>query len=117
PDARPGSRYLPLMPPLRGHLGMRYERGRASSRSWNLGTALRAGAAQRNVGDFETASASYALLELTGGLRFLVAGRFHAVTLRVDNATDTAWRNHLSRTKDIMPEAGRNFSLLYRVSF
>jgi iron complex outermembrane receptor protein len=117
PNARAGSRYLPLMPPLRGHVGLQYERGRATSRSWNLGVAVRGGAAQRNLGDFESESAAYALLELSAGTRFLVRGRFHAVTLRVDNATDTAWRNHLSRTKDIMPEAGRNLSLLYRVSF
>jgi hypothetical protein len=35
----------------------------------------------------------------------------------VDNAFDRSFRDHLSRTKEIIPEAGRNVSLLYRILF
>jgi iron complex outermembrane receptor protein len=115
--SRPGSRYLPLMPPLNGHLALRYETAHAAGTNWFGGVSVRAGARQEKLGDFETPSAGYGLLDLEGGTRLLLGGRFHTVTLRVENALDQAWRNHLSRTKEVMPEAGRNVSLLYRVSF
>jgi hypothetical protein len=35
----------------------------------------------------------------------------------VDNLTDEEYRNHLSRVKEIMPEAGRGVSVTYRVVF
>ncbi|MEX0891332.1 MAG: hypothetical protein WEB88_04110, partial [Gemmatimonadota bacterium] len=60
---------------------------------------------------------AYAVLGLAGGLRLDDGGRVHAFTLRVDNATDAEYRSHTSRIKDIMPEPGRNVSLLYRLSF
>jgi len=50
-------------------------------------------------------------------LRFLVGARFHTLTLRLDNATNSLYRDHLARTKVVLPEAGRNLSVLYRVSF
>jgi hypothetical protein len=37
--------------------------------------------------------------------------------LRADNLLNAEIREHLSRTKEIIPEAGRNVSLLYRVQF
>ena len=39
------------------------------------------------------------------------------ITARVDNVTDTLYRNHLSLIKDVVPEMGRNFKLLYNVKF
>jgi iron complex outermembrane receptor protein len=50
-------------------------------------------------------------------VRLLLGGRIHSLTLRVDNAFDQEYRDHLSRVKEIMPEPGRNLSLLYRVEF
>jgi iron complex outermembrane receptor protein len=41
----------------------------------------------------------------------------HTITLRLDNLFDTEYRDHMSRTKDIMPGPGRNISLLYRLTF
>ena len=55
--------------------------------------------------------------DLTAGVRLLVGARLHTLTLRVDNLLDQEYRDHLSRVKQIMPEAGRNVSLLYRVTF
>ena len=39
------------------------------------------------------------------------------VTARADNLTNTLYRNHLSLIKDLVPEMGRNFKLLYNVKF
>jgi hypothetical protein len=35
----------------------------------------------------------------------------------VDNLTDVEYRDHLARTKEIMPQPGRGVSLLYRLTY
>lgn len=111
PD-RIASSNLPLIPPLNGRLGIRHETAR-----WSAGAGVRAAARQDRLGDFETETASYAAADLFVGRRFLVGGQLHGITLRVDNLFDTEIRDHLSRTKLIIPDAGRNVMLLYRVQF
>jgi iron complex outermembrane receptor protein len=110
--AGPASRWLPWIPPLQGSLGSRYE-----SRRWFAGATVRAAARQDRTGDYERPTDGYQVLNLVAGLRFLVGARFHTLTLRVDNATNVLYRDHLARTKVVLPEAGRNLSVLYRVSF
>ena len=39
------------------------------------------------------------------------------VTARLDNATNTSYRNHLNYLKDLVPEMGRAFRLVYTVKF
>jgi iron complex outermembrane receptor protein len=106
------SKYLPLMPPLNGRLGLRHETPR-----WSYGGGVRMAAAQTLLGDFETETPGYATLDLHAGWRVILGSRLHSFTLRVDNLLNTEIREHLSRTKEIIPEAGRNVSLLYRVQF
>jgi iron complex outermembrane receptor protein len=111
PD-RVASGDLPLIPPLNGRIGLRHETAR-----WSAGGGVRAAARQVCLGDFETPTAGYATVDLFLGRRFLVGGRLHGVTLRIDNLLDAEIRDHLSRTKLIIPDAGRNVLLLYRVQF
>jgi len=106
------SRYLPLMPPLNGRVGLRHE-----TPSWSYGGGLRLAARQTLLGDFETETPAYATADLSVARRFVVGSRLHSLTLRVDNLFDAEVREHLSRTKEIIPEAGRNVALLYRVQF
>lgn len=101
---------LPLMPPLNGRVGLRHETPR-----WSYGGAMRWAAGQERLGDFETVTQAYATGDLFVGWRVLVGGRLHSITLKIDNLLDTEIRDHLSRTKDIIPEMGRNVSLLYRL--
>lgn len=103
---------LPLMPPLNGRAGVRYERT-----DWFAGTEVRWADRQDRLGDFETPTAGYAIWGLTAGYRTTLGGRLHSLTLRVDNLTDQEYRNHLARTKEFMPEAGRGVSLVYRVVY
>lgn len=107
---RPASEWLPFMPPLNGRVGLRYETPR-----WFAGAAVRVADRQDRLGDFETETAGYGVLDLNAGVRLLVAGRLHSLTLRADNALDREYREHLSRTKAIMPQAGVNLRLLYRL--
>jgi iron complex outermembrane receptor protein len=110
--ARAGSQYLPLIPPLLANAGLRFENEMAFA-----GFDVRMAGRQERLGDFETVTAGYGVLNLSTGLRLSLGDRLHSITLRVENVTDREYRDHLSRVKTIMPESGRNISLLYRVTF
>ncbi len=103
---------LPLVPPLKGHAALKYER----PRWWVRGEAEMA-ARQERVGEFETPTDGYTVLNASAGVRLTLSGRLNVLTVGLDNATDTVYRNHLSRVKEIMPAAGRGLSLTYRVVF
>ena len=106
------STYPPLIPPLNGRVALRYER-----RQYFGSAELRWADEQDRLGDFEERTAAYAVANVSAGVRIDRRGRLHTLTLRVENLLDEAYRNHLSRVKAIMPEPGRNVSLLYRVTF
>jgi iron complex outermembrane receptor protein len=106
------SRHPSLIPPLNGQANVRWE-----DRRWFAGLGTRFAARQERTGDFEAPTAGYGLLNLTAGLRLPIGSRLHLVTLRVDNLFDIEYREHLSRTKTVIPEPGRNVSLLYRLDF
>jgi len=52
-----------------------------------------------------------------GSYQFTTGQTVHTVTLRVDNVGDELYRNHLSYIKDLTPEMGRSFKLVYGVRF
>ena len=106
------SEYPPLIPPVNGRAGVRWEDG-----PWSAGAALRWAARQDRTGDFEEPTAGYAVADLLAAYRLRQGSRVHAITLRLDNVGDAEYRNHLSRTKEVMPEPGRSVGLLYRVTF
>ena len=106
------SRYPPLMPPVNGRLELRYEVPRVFA-----GMNVRAAGEQNRLGDFETATAGYAVWGVDAGIRFLRGHRLQTVTLRAENILNREYRDHLSRIKEIMPEPGRDLSLIYRVQF
>lgn len=103
---------LPLIPPLQGRLGLEYE-----TPTWFLRGETELAARQDRLGVFETATDGYAVMHASAGLRLTVAGRLNVFTLSFENLGDTEYRNHLSRVKEILPEAGRGVSLTYRVVF
>jgi iron complex outermembrane receptor protein len=102
----------PFIPPLNGQLGVRLDRTR-----WFAGAGARFAARQDRLGDFEDPTAAYLVPNANVGIRIVRGSNLHTLTLRVDNAFDREYRDHLSRIKAIMPEPGRNLSLLYRLTF
>ncbi len=108
----PASRYPPLMPPPHGRIALRLDEPRRF-----IGVGLKLVAEQDRLGDVETVTPGYALAEITAGLRIMRGAMLHSITLRIDNLFDREVREHLSRTRDIMPGPGRNISLLYRLVF
>jgi len=103
---------LPLIPPLQGRLGLEYEHPR-----WFVRGETSLAARQDRIDEFETETPGYAVLDASAGLRVTVRGLLHVITVSADNLTDREYRNHLSRVKEIMPEAGRGLSVTYRVVF
>lgn len=103
---------LPLIPPFTGSAGLRYEND-----SFFLRGGITAVNEQTRLGEFEEPTEGYALLNASAGLQWFKFGWLHSVTLRADNLTNAEYRNHLSRVKSVMPEAGRSVTMVYRVDF
>ncbi|MDE2781761.1 MAG: TonB-dependent receptor [Gemmatimonadota bacterium] len=105
-------RPLPLVPPLKGHAALKYEQPQWFVR-WEAEMAAR----QDRIGEFEAPTDGYAVVNFSAGMRVTLGGRLNVLTLSLDNAMNAEYRNHLSRVKQIMPEAGRGLSVTYRVVF
>ena len=105
-------RPLPLVPPLKGHVALKYERP-----SWYLRAEAEMAGMQDRVGEFEEPTRGYTVFNATAGVRLTLGGRLNVLTVSLVNAGNTEYRNHLSRVKEIMPEAGRSLNVSYRVVF
>ena len=92
--------------------GVKYDRP-----TWYVRGEAELAARQGRIGQFETPTAGYTVFHAAAGVRMPVAGRLNTLTVSIENITDAEYRNHLSRVKEIMPEAGRGISLTYRVVF
>ena len=77
----------------------------------------RTGFGDPRLGDFEDRTTGYAVWGLDGGVRIVRGGRLQLLTVRIDNLFDREYRDHLSRVKAIMPEPGRDVSVVYRMQF
>jgi iron complex outermembrane receptor protein len=104
--------FLPRMPPFRGRVGLRYQRN-----AFQAGGELLGVAKQDRVSGLETPTGGYGLVKLYASYSVQSGAWLHTITARVDNLTDELYRNHLSLIKDLTPEMGRNFKLLYGVKF
>jgi iron complex outermembrane receptor protein len=103
---------LPRMPPLRARGGLRYQYN-----AFQAGGEVVGGASQDRISGAETETDGYTLLKLFASYSFERGGAVSTITARLDNATNELYRNHLSLIKDVVPEMGRNFKLLYSVRF
>jgi len=104
--------FLPRIPPLRARAGLRYQRN-----AFQAGGEVVAVARQDRVSGLETPTDGYGLLKLYAAYSVQSGVWLHTITARVDNVGDELYRNHLSLIKDMAPEMGRNFRLLYGVKF
>ncbi len=103
---------LPRIPPLKFRGGLRYQRN-----ALQIGGQVIAAAKQDRVSTNETATDGYTLLKLYSSYSFDSGGAVHTITARLDNVTNELYRNHLSLIKDLVPEMGRNFKVVYSVGF
>ena len=105
-------RPLPLIPPLQGRVALEHERP-----AWFVHAEAEIAAEQDRVDEFEMPTDGYVVFHGVGGVRVTLAGRLHVITASLRNIANETYRNHLSRVKEIMPEAGRGLSIAYRVVF
>lgn len=103
---------LPRMPPVRVRTGLRYQLN-----AFQAGGEISAAARQDRTFGAETPTAGFALLDLFAVYSFEAGGALNTLTARLDNAANELYRNHLSLIKDVVPEMGRSFKLVYRVEF
>ena len=103
---------LPRIPPTRVRAGLRYQTG-----ALQAGGEVIAAAKQDRVFGEETPTDGYTLLKLFAAYSFGGDGPTSTITARLDNSTNELYRNHLSLIKDFVPEMGRNFRIVYSISF
>lgn len=116
---------LPFIPPLNGNINIRYEGKKIFASIGYTGAASQNRVPSAipdplNDGDMirpQSPTPSYSMFGAGVGYRWTRYKLLHTVTLQIENATDTVWRDHLSRVKDVAPQPGRNIRLSYQVLF
>jgi iron complex outermembrane receptor protein len=103
---------LPRIPPYRAMAGLRYQRN-----AMQVGMNVSRVGTQDRVFGAEEPTDGYTLLKLYGSYSFQAGAATNTITLRVDNATNELYFNHLNYLKSVLPEMGRNVKLVYTVGF
>ncbi len=101
---------IPYMPPLEVKINIGYELAQFS-----LSGAVRAAANQNRVGQFEQPTDGYTVFDLYAQYMVSTERHLHSFSLTVENVFDSVYRKHLNRVRQVMPEPGRNFRLLYKI--
>ena len=103
---------LPEIPPLKTTGLVEYRH------PWlTIGARAEIAGRQGRVDTNETPTDDYAVFGLYAQKDFDTAHLHHTLTLTLDNLADTEYRNHLSRIRSVMPEAGRSLRLNYRINY
>ena len=103
---------LPRIPPRRVLAGLTYQRN-----AFQAGGSMQFVGGQDRVFDAETPTESYTTAKFFATYSFQSGGVLNTITARLDNATDREYRNHLNYLKDVLPEVGRSFKLVYAIGF
>ena len=111
-DFKEPSSPLPQIPPLKDIIQLKYLNG-----NFITGISTEIAAAQNRVDLFETPTAGYAVFGAFVQYSLETGSIIHNISLNGDNLFNKEYRNHLSRVKVIMPEAGINFKFSYRLYF
>ncbi len=103
---------LPMIPPFKGHLELIH-----SGNPMTIGLSAEIARKQDRLDTFEQPTPGYGIINAFIQRNFQSGKLVHSLSLSLDNILDQEYRNHLSRVKSIMPEAGRNVRLTYRVYY
>lgn len=106
------SKPLPFIPPMHGYLRLTYQ-GSAYSGvvEWRLA------ASQTRLGEGDTYTAGYGVINIGIGMRLTSGGLVHNISLHCDNLLNQVYRDNLSVIKDFIPQPGRCFRLNYDLMF
>jgi len=99
---------LPFIPPLRGLLRATWQ-----GRSLSGMVEWRGAARQTRLGDGDTPTAGYGVVNLGLTARLVRGGLVSEIGLHCDNVFDRVYRDATSVIKDFVPQPGRGFRLNY----
>ena len=103
---------LPFIPPLRGLLRGSYQDDR-----YNAMAEFRMAADQSRLGDGDTPTSGYTVMNLGFGVRIVQQGVVHHISIHCDNVFNTVYRDNLSVVKDFIPQPARGFRLNYELLY
>jgi iron complex outermembrane receptor protein len=103
---------LPRIPPQRILAGLTYQKN-----AFQIGGSVQTVAKQDRVFGEELPTDGYSTAKFFASYSFNAGGVLNTITARLDNATDKLYRNHLNYLKDLLPEIGRSFKVVYTVGF
>ncbi|HEY6785332.1 MAG TPA: TonB-dependent receptor, partial [Gemmatimonadales bacterium] len=103
---------LPFIPPLRGLIRATYEG------SLYMGSVqVRMAARQTRLGDGDTPTPGYAVVDVGVGMRLTSGDMTSQITLNCENVLNTVYRDNLSVIKDFVPQPGRGFRIAYDILY
>jgi iron complex outermembrane receptor protein len=103
---------LERIPPLNGKFVFSY-----TPSPFHFHVTSRFSGSQTRLGEFEEPTDGYLVYDIGGYLNFSWWQLGNMVVFEVENIFDTAYHEHLSRIKSVMPEPGRNVKFLYKLNF
>jgi hypothetical protein len=78
---------------------------------------LRLAASQTLLGDGNTPTAGYGVVNVGAGIRIAQSGLVHNISLHCDNLFNRVYRDNLSVAKDFLPQPARGERLTYDLLF
>jgi iron complex outermembrane recepter protein len=103
---------LPFTPPLRGLLRATYQ-----ERTFMGLIETRLASKQTRLGEGDTPTAGYAVVNLGVGMRFAQQRVVNNISLHCDNVFNRVYRDNLSVVKDFIPQPARGFRLNYQAVY
>ena len=103
---------LPFIPPLRGLIRATYQ-----DQAWTGMVEWRLAASQSRLGEGDTPTSGYGVMNLGGGVRLVHGGTVSLISLHLDNVFNTVYRDNLSVIKDFLPQPGRGIRLNYQLLY
>jgi iron complex outermembrane receptor protein len=103
---------LPFTPPLRGLL-----RGTYQDETHMGLVEWRAAARQTRLGEGDTPTSGYGVVNLGVGMRLVHHGLVDNISIHCDNVFDRVYRDNLSVIKDFIPQPARGFRLNYELLY
>ena len=83
----------------------------------NIGFNIKKVFPQKRLGQFETKTDGYAVLDITGSYTVRSSKLSHKFIFQIDNIFNEVYYNHLSRIKSVMPEKRQSINIQYRLAF
>lgn len=103
---------LERIPPLNGRLALNY-----TLSPFHFHLTSKYSVSQTRLGEFEEPTDGYVIHNVGAYFNYSLWQFENLIVLEVENLFNTAYRDHLSRIKAVMPEPGRNITFLYKMNF